>query len=206
MHHDRVTRVTNLRAVGRDRNPMARMISSGIDVVSFLKEQHEQIRMAFSEVTSSRGESRQNACCALRRLLAVHETAEEEIVHPAARSALPNGESVVEMRLQEENEAKRVLSELEEMDVDSPEFERRLASLENSVIAHALSEELEEFEPLGASLDQNRLASMRKAVNFAESVAPTRPHAGVESRGANLLVGPFASMLDRARDAISGKS
>lgn len=185
---------------------MARMISSGIDVVSFLKEQHEQIKMAFSTVTSSRGEARKNAFYALRRLLAVHETAEEEIVHPAARAALPNGESVVEMRLEEENEAKRVLSELETLDVDSPEFENRFASLENSVIAHALSEELEEFEPLGSSLDQNRLARMRKAVNFAESIAPTRPHAGVESQAANLLVGPFAAMLDRARDAISGKS
>jgi hypothetical protein len=47
---------------------------------------------------------------------------------------------------------------------------------------------------------------MQRAVNFMESVAPTRPHPGVESATANLLVGPFASMLDRARDALSGKS
>lgn len=39
-----------------------------------------------------------------------------------------------------------------------------------------------------------------------ESVSPTRPHAGVESDTAHLLVGPFAAMVDRARDAISGKS
>jgi hypothetical protein len=46
---------------------------------------------------------------------------------------------------------------------------------------------------------------MRAAVEFAEAVAPTRPHAGVESATANLLAGPFAAMLDRTRDAISGK-
>jgi hypothetical protein len=46
---------------------------------------------------------------------------------------------------------------------------------------------------------------MRKAVKLAESVAPTRPHAGIESGLGNALVGPFASMLDRARDALSGK-
>jgi hypothetical protein len=45
---------------------------------------------------------------------------------------------------------------------------------------------------------------MRTAVKLAEAVAPTRPHAGVESPMANLLVGPFAAMLDRARDTISG--
>jgi hypothetical protein len=43
---------------------------------------------------------------------------------------------------------------------------------------------------------------MAKAVVAAEGIAPTRPHAGVESAKANFVVGPFASMLDRARDLI----
>jgi hemerythrin superfamily protein len=185
---------------------MATMIKSGIDVVSFLKEQHDQIRMGFAEVNASSGEQRRNAFFALRRLLAVHETAEEEIVHPAARKALRDGETVVSARLLEENQAKKILEELEGLDVDSAQFEQRFALLENGVITHASAEEEEEFEPLASRLDDERLERMRKAVNFAESVAPTRPHAGVESAAANMLVGPFASMLDRARDAISGKN
>ena len=40
---------------------------------------------------------------------------------------------------------------------------------------------------------------------LAAAIAPTRPHAGVESQLANLVAGPFAAMLDRARDAIIGK-
>jgi hypothetical protein len=47
---------------------------------------------------------------------------------------------------------------------------------------------------------------MRNAARLAESMAPTRPHAGVESAAANMLVGPFAAMLDRARDLVSGKT
>jgi hypothetical protein len=43
---------------------------------------------------------------------------------------------------------------------------------------------------------------MGTAVRAAEAIAPTRPHAGVESAKLNFAVGPFASMLDRARDAI----
>ncbi|HKV20936.1 MAG TPA: hypothetical protein VJR50_18015, partial [Mycobacterium sp.] len=42
-----------------------------------------------------------------------------------------------------------------------------------------------------------------KAVQAAEAIAPTRPHPGVESAGLNFVVGPFASMLDRARDLIA---
>jgi hypothetical protein len=182
------------------------MISTGVDVVTFLKEQHEQIRAAFSQVTGSRGEERHAAFYALRRLLAVHETAEEEIVHPLARRALPNGEAVVSERLAEENTAKTLLADLENMDLESPAFEQRFAALRVRTLTHADAEEREEFEPLGAQLGEDSLALMRKAVNLAESVAPTRAHPGIESAAGNLLAGPFASMLDRVRDALSGKS
>ncbi len=184
---------------------MATQVRTGADVVSFLKSQHHQLRAGFAEVADSAGERRRDAFSGLRRLLAVHETAEEEIVHPAARSKVPNGEAVVKARLQEESAAKDVLSDLEKLDVDSAEFDRKLTVLRKAVLAHAESEERLEFEPLGDHLDEKRLEQMRKAVSFAESVAPTRPH-GTESAAGNMLAGPFASMLDRARDAIEGKS
>jgi hemerythrin superfamily protein len=182
------------------------MISNGIDVVSFLKEQHEQIKALFSEVRSTAGETRKEAFYALRRLLAVHETAEEEIVHPAARKSLPNGDAIVDIRLQEENKAKKQLAAMEDLELDSVEFEAQITMLQADVLAHAEAEERQEFEPLGNNLDPQRLAKMQKAVSFAERVAPTRPHPGVESSAANMLAGPFASMLDRARDALTGKS
>jgi len=184
---------------------MATMISNGLDVVAFLKEQHQQIKVLFREVRLTTGDARSEAFYALRRLLAVHETAEEEIVHPAARKSLVAAE-IVDIRLQEEKKAKVALAALEGLAIDSHEFESRLSLLEADVIAHAEAEERQEFEPLGDSLDSERLERMRSAVIFAERVAPTRPHPGVESQAANLLTGPFAAMLDRARDVLTGKS
>jgi len=185
---------------------MGTMISSANDVITFLKEQHRQIEAGFDQVQTATGEERQAAFLALRRLLAVHETAEEEIVHPAARRALPDGDLIVDARLQEENEAKRLLSGLEDRNVDSAEFEREFAQLKSAVLLHARAEEEDEFERLALSLDQKELERMRSAVNLAERVAPTRPHPGVESPLSNMLAGPFVSMIDRARDALSGKS
>ncbi len=185
---------------------MATMISSGNDVVLFLKEQHRQVEAGFEQVLGSRGAERQAAFLALRRLLAVHETAEEEVVHPAARRALPDGNLIVDARLQEENEAKRLLAGLEDLQVDSPDFVQRLTQLQSSVLAHARAEERDEFERLAVALEQKELERMRKAVALAEQFAPTRPHPGVESALANVLTGPFVSMLDRARDALAGKS
>jgi hemerythrin superfamily protein len=184
---------------------MGTMIGNGKDVVSFLKGQHEEIKRLFENVSSTEGEDRTKAFYALRRLLAIHETAEEEIVHPAARRALPDGEAVVAARLREEREAKKELAELENLDVDSADFETKILALETAVLAHAEAEERYEFDRLADVLEPARLERMRKAAELAEKFAPTRPHPGVESAVANLLAGPFASMLDRARDALSGK-
>jgi hemerythrin superfamily protein len=180
-------------------------IDSARDVVGFLKGQHEQIKSLFEQVLASSGSDREEAFVQLRRLLAVHETAEEEIVHPRAKREIANGDAVVDARLKEEHEAKEVLAELEKLDVASPEFETKLRSLQADVIEHAEAEEHQEFDQLGSELDDEQLERMRKAVEFAEKMAPTRPHAGVESAGANMMAGPFAMMMDRARDAISGK-
>lgn len=186
-------------------NQTTTTISNGTDVVSFLKSQHKRIKALFGQVEAKGGKEREEAFRELRRLLAVHETAEEEIVHPAAKSNLPNGDAIVTARLREENEAKKALTELEKLDIASKEFETRLKDLERAVTGHADAEESEEFAKLGDKLDPKRLERMRKAVELAEAVAPTRPHPGIESPAANLLVGPFAAMMDRARDAIEAK-
>ncbi|MDF2695694.1 MAG: hemerythrin [Labilithrix sp.] len=184
---------------------MGTMIGTAQDVISFLKQQHQEIKGLLSTVSSTKGEPRSDAFYELRRMLAVHETAEEEVVHPAARRALPDGEAIIEARLREENAAKKALAELEKLDIDSSEFEAKFEALAEDVIAHAEAEEREEFARLAIQLEPDRLDQMRRAVELAESVAPTRPHAGVESQAANLFVGPFAAMIDRARDAVIGK-
>src|SRR5579875_3484854 len=98
---------------------MTQTISSGQDVVTFLKSQHEQIKALLGQVLETTGKQRSETFTELRRLLAVHETAEEEVVHPKARRTLENGDEVVSERLKEENEGKQALSELEKLDVDS---------------------------------------------------------------------------------------
>jgi hemerythrin superfamily protein len=178
-------------------------IGSTQDVVDYLTTQHDLIKAMFDEVLPVTGEEREKAFHALRRMLAVHETAEEEIVHPRARQALDGGEDVVKARLREEHEAKQDLTELEKLDVDSPLFATKFTQLREDVLAHAEHEEKEEFGRLRLELDAAELRRMANVVELAELLAPTRPHPGVESAKANLIVGPFVAMLDRARDAIN---
>jgi hemerythrin superfamily protein len=181
---------------------MAHEPRSRQDVIEFLIEQHRQIRQLFDNVRTASGTDREAAFGELRRLLAVHETAEEEIVHPRARRELVDGDIVVDHRLQEERVAKHLLVDLEHIDTQSAEFIEKFAELEATVLAHAENEERDEFPRLTEELDPAQLRRMATAARLAESVAPTRPHPSVELRGEHILVGPFAAMLDRARDAI----
>jgi hemerythrin superfamily protein len=178
-------------------------VQSTDDVVEFLKGQHNLIKDMFDEVLyASDPKAREKAFIDLRQLLAVHETAEEMVVHPRARREIKDGDSVVDARLEEEHEAKEQLSKIEDMDIGSQAFIDALTKFRDAVVGHAEHEETEEFNKLQRKLDTDDLKRMAAAVRVAQAIAPTRPHSGVESAKANFAVGPFASMLDRARDLI----
>ncbi|MBD3579554.1 hemerythrin domain-containing protein [Streptomyces toxytricini] len=172
------------------------------DVVALLMRQHGRIHTLFEEVRAADGEERAAAFRRLVHLLAVHETAEEEVVHPAARSAFDGGGDVVAERLAEEKAAKEKLAALDDMDTSDPRFMPALLSLRDAVLVHARSEERYEFAQLRRTTPPDRLALMAKAVKAAEAAAPTRPHPGVEGAAANLALGPAAAVADRVRDAV----
>jgi hemerythrin superfamily protein len=174
---------------------------SDTDVVALLMRQHGDIRNLFDEVEAATGEERRDAFRRLVRLLAVHETAEEEVVHPFARR-VPGGEGVVKDRLAEEKQAKEQLAALDGMDTEDPQFLPRLRQLRTDVQEHARAEERYEFSHIRRSADKATLAAMAGVVKAAEAMAPTHPHPGIESAAANLALGPVAALMDRTKDAV----
>lgn len=172
------------------------------DAVDLLLRQHGMLAEMFGEVERAAGPDRDEAFQSLVRFLAVHETAEEEIVHPYARLKLANGDAVVEQRLNEERQGKLLLTHLEELGTDHPEFLRGLRGLRATVLAHARAEERDEFTLLREQTNEAERRAMAAGVKAAEAMAPTHPHAGVESMTRNLLLGPTAALIDRTRDAI----
>jgi hemerythrin superfamily protein len=183
----------NVRAVSDDAS----------DVIEFLQNQHQQVRGLLDDVLATSGEQRQRSFDTVREMLARHETAEEMIVRPLTKKA-PGGEQVAQGRMDEENEAKEVLAELEKIEVDSPEFTRMFTEFRSSVLEHAEHEEREEFPLLRQNTDEEALVKARDRVKRAEQMAPTHPHPSARTTAANYVAGPFAAMLDRARDAFSG--
>lgn len=172
------------------------------DVIRVLLEQHARIRDLFAEVKSESGEHKEAAFEELRALLAVHETAEQMVLRPVTSDS--GGEAVADARTEEETEANKVLAELEKLDVGSTDFDTRLGAFEKSVDAHAENEEQQEFPLVLEKCSEQQRQQLGKRIKAVESIAPTHPHPSTSGKpAAQLTVGPFASIVDRVKDALS---
>lgn len=160
--------------------------------------QHGDIGVVFDEVEAASGEERRHAFRRLVRLLAVHETAEGEVVHPfpgvppgrrtGRRGATRRGEH----DQRGPGDTRRTgHAALDDPDADDPTFMPRFIKLRTDVQEHARAEERYEFVHIRRSTDRPHLAAMAKAVEAAEAMAPTRPHPGVESGGASVALAHF---------------
>ena len=177
-------------------------VDAAHDVVEFLIGQHMQIRDLFTEVDKSTGKARRDAFERLVQLLAVHETAEEQLIHPLVRAGVQGGDDIVADRLSEEREAKVILARLEDVGPEGAEFGSLLAELRASVLMHAHNEEAYEFRYLRREVPTAKLQPLVGMVRAAEAVAPTHPHPGVESAAANTAAGPLMSLFDRTKDMV----
>jgi hemerythrin superfamily protein len=175
---------------------------SQTDVIAVLLDQHAEIRRLFAEVEQRRGQPRREAFEQLVRLLAVHETAEQEVLHPQVRLLVAGGQVIADARLEEERHAKELLAQLDELGPEAEDFDQRLDAVRKAVLDHARHEEREEFPRLQDSLSPVQLEAMGMAVRMAEATAPTHPHPGVNSLAGNLVAGPMLAFADRTRDLV----
>ena len=170
-------------------------------IIEELRRDHDEVRQLLNSLSVATGEARRDMFQQLVGELIRHEVAEEEILRPVSKRDA--GEAVANARIKEESEAEELLKEMEKLDTDSAEFATKLATLHQEVERHATAEETEEFPLVAQKESADRLAQMGKAYEAAKTLAPTRPHPSTPNTpAANMLVGPFAAVIDRARDAV----
>lgn len=182
-----------------DETTTTEMTATGL-----LRTRHREVKAMFEQLLHSAGPERQELFDCLRAMLAVHETAEEVVVHPKVRSFDDEGKRAVEARLEEEQVGKRALFELEAMDCADPTFLLRVEQLRDAVVAHAEAEERELFPRIEQRCSSEEQRKMAKRIELAEKMAPTHPHPhGPSGAVGNLIIGPFAAMTDMVRDALN---
>ena len=127
-------------------------------------------------------------------------------MYPAVRESLPDGDDIADHEIAEHAEAEQVMKDLEGVNPAEPRFDELLGKLISEVRNHMQEEEAELLPRLAESCSADQLRDLGRKVLAAKRVAPTRPHPSAPDRPpANLLLAPGAGLIDRVRDALTGR-
>jgi len=140
-------------------------------LTSTLTEQHQHIKTLMETVVAREEASRELAFAELCRFLAAHEAAEEECMHTPAKQDLDGDTTVVDQRVEEEDEAGKAIAELERLGTKSPEFQDKFEKFRQAVIAHAEAEEHEELPKLRGTFDESEVTRMQDALSRVPDLA-----------------------------------
>ena len=136
-----------------------------------------------------------------------HSVAEEMYLYPAARKVLPGGDQLADREIEEHAAAERVMKDLEKVDPDDARFDDLLTQLITDVRGHVGEEETDLFPRLQAACSEQELAELGAKVQQAKKLAPTRPHPSAPDKPPlNKVLGPPVGLVDRVRDALSGRA
>ena len=176
---------------------------AGVDMVAYLKLQHDEIKVLFAQTLAAPPEGRQALFLSLRRLLATHEATEEELFHPLVEGALGEaGRAVVVARLGEERGAATSMTSIEHLALDSMQFEMSLRILQSEVVKHATHEEREEFPAL-VEFKSDQLGRVREVAQALYRSGEASAEGEIKDSAIGL---PFLAMLTRARHILAGKT
>ncbi|MFJ8668832.1 hemerythrin domain-containing protein [Streptomyces sp. NPDC093600] len=180
----------------------------GGDVIAELTTDHEEVEELFTnieELPSGDPRRKQYADQATMELVR-HSVAEESYLYPAVREHLPQGSDIADKELQDHAAAERTMKDLEGCDADDPRFDELIIKLMNEIRAHIADEENNLFPRLREMCSAEMLDELGDKVRQAKKMAPTRPHPSApDTPPANKLLAPGVGMVDRLRDAMSGR-
>ncbi len=184
------------------------MTTRTTDVVDILTIDHREALDLIGEIRSG-GSAQQQRDLAdvLIAELVRHSVAEETVVYPVMRRTLPDGDSAVEHDLKEHAELEHLLSDLAAADPAEGSFVTCVEELQSQLEHHIEDEESGQFPALRENVADDELRQMADGVEAIKAVAPTRPHPDAPDNPLfHLTVGPGVGMVDRLRDALSGRT
>jgi hemerythrin superfamily protein len=179
-----------------------------VDATELLTRDHREVEELFSQYKGGDDDARRTAAEDLIRELSVHAVIEEQIFYPEVRRELADTEGMVEHGIDEHQEVKEILASMDDSidKAHTKAFAHKVERLEKAVTEHVQEEEEELFPRVREGMTKKRLGEMGSAMAEAKKAAPTRPHPGAPSTPpGNIVAGTVASVVDRVRDAVSGR-
>lgn len=158
------------------------------DLLDVLRADHERIRAILCDLKGDPAEAGDpgNRILVKERLVMAcsrHEALEEMIVWPEVRRRLTGGDRLASVGLDQEEEGKELLNEVEKTNTGTEEFATLVQQAESNVRHHMMFEENQVFFSLRRALSDEESAALARRLDAARRLAPTRPHAMLARRG-----------------------
>jgi hemerythrin superfamily protein len=179
------------------------------DLVSVITKDHRDVELIFAELELGHGtpQHRRDLADHLTTELVRHSVAEEMYMYPAARRSLPDGDNVADHEIEEHAEVERKLKDLEGVEATDPHFDDLVGRVIADVRHHVREEEEQLLPRLQEACSVDEMLELGRMVARAKDSAPTRPHPAAPHRPpANLILGPGVGMIDKLRDALTGRN
>ncbi|GAA2624890.1 MULTISPECIES: hemerythrin domain-containing protein [Streptomyces] len=180
----------------------------GGDVIAELTTDHHEVEDFFQQIHGllPGDPRRKDVADKLTIELVRHSVAEETYLYPAVRAYLPDGDSIADKELDDHAAAERIMKDLEGCDADDPRFDGLVDKLMTEIREHIAEEESILFPRLRGACSAEALDELGEKVRSAKRTAPTRPHPSVPDKPpANKILAPGVGLVDRLRDALSGR-
>ncbi len=174
------------------------------DVATLIENDHREVERLFAAyATAASGESKDRIIEQIRKELAPHAAAEEILVYPAVRRAGGDGDEEADHAIDEHQEIKRLLADVDGSSADDPQRDDKVRQLQEAVEHHVAEEESTVLPTLRAGVDADKLERMGDVFSRMKPLMPTHPHPLVPGTAtAQLLAGPLASVADHIRDLV----
>ncbi len=135
-----------------------------------------------------------------------HEAVEEMYFWPAVREKLPDGDTLADTAIGQEQEGKEVLAKVDKLDAGDAEFEKLVTKFIEAGRTHITYEETQVWPSLRNAMSAKEASQIGTKIEQGKKTAPTRPHPHTPpSPGALKSAGPPAAAADRVRDKATGR-
>ena len=185
------------------------------DVFEVLSADHADVKGMLTVLRDSPGHDKESdAIQAARQEVADylvmdssrHEAAEEQYFWPVVRDRVSDGNALADKAISQEQRAKEILARLDKLNSRDEEFDRLLAEYIPAARQHIAFEETQVWPSLREALSSAEAQDLGEKIQVAEDKGPTRPHPHTPpSPGVLKAAGPAGAVIDKLRDAISGR-
>lgn len=140
-----------------------------MDAITFLTKEHEKAKSLFEQIEASQdSDTKQELTAKVISELRMHTKIEEEVVYPDVRE-MKGGSKLFEEAMQEHQEAKKAMKELEGMTPGDSEWQDHFEILMHGVLHHAKEEETEMFPKMRDLLGEAKLQELGEKLEAVET-------------------------------------